>query len=90
TRLSPKLAQEVLSATSQEKIQVIMEFPAFRSCRSSRIRELILKAGGNIVYELPLINSLAVELPPDDLIKLIPAVKVRMVWPDVKASPCLD
>lgn len=89
-KLSPRLAQEVFSASEREKVQVIMEFSAFRSCRSSKIKETILKAGGKIIYELPLINSLAVELPSNELLKIIPAVKVRMVWPDVMARPCLD
>lgn len=87
-RLSPTLAQTVLA--QQEPIQVIMEFSSLRSCRSHRLREMIHKAGGRIVYELPLINSLAVELPSEALLKMIPEVRVKMVWPDVKATPCLD
>ena len=89
-RLSPTLAQTVLDAPQQEPIQVIMEFSSLRSCRSHRLREMIHKAGGRIVYELPLINSLAVELPSEALLKMIPEVRVKMVWPDVKATPCLD
>ncbi len=89
-RLSPTLAQTVLDTPKQEPIQVIMEFPSLRSCRSQRLRELIRNAGGRIVYELPLINSLAVELPSEALLKVIPEARVKMVWPDVKATPCLD
>lgn len=89
-RLSPKLAQTVLNASKQEPIQVIMEFPSLRSCRSKRLRELIRKEGGRIVYELPLINSLAVELPSEVLLRVIPEARVKMVWPDVKATPCLE
>ncbi len=89
-RLSPALAQEVLADPTKEKIQVIMEFPSLRPCRSSRLRQLIQGAGGRIVYELPLINSLAVELPSTALLQVIPATKVKMVWPDVTAQPCLD
>ncbi|NLW58844.1 MAG: S8 family peptidase [Firmicutes bacterium] len=89
-RLAPTLAQTVLNGPRREPIQVIMEFPSLRSCRSARLRELIHKAGGRIVYELPLINSLAVELPSEALLRVIPEVRVKMVWPDVKATPCLD
>jgi len=89
-RLSPRLAQEVLAAPNKEMVQVIMEFPSLRSCRSEYLRELIRREGGRIVYELPLINSLAVELPSEALLKVIPEAKVKMVWPDVKANPCLD
>ena len=89
-RLSPRLAQEVLTASNKERVQVIMEFSSLRSCRSQYVRELIRKEGGRIVYELPLINSIAVELPSEALLKVIPEAKVKMVWPDVKAKPCLD
>lgn len=89
-RLSPSLAQEVLAAPNKEMVQVIMEFLSLRSCRSEHLRELIRSEGGRIVYELPLINSLAVELPSEALLKVIPEAKVKMVWPDVKAQPCLD
>lgn len=89
-RLSPKLAQAVLSSPNQEPIQVIMEFPSLRSCRSERLRALIGKEGGRIIYELPLINSLAVELPSEALLKVVPEARVKMVWPDVQAKPCLD
>ncbi|HHW12178.1 MAG TPA: S8 family peptidase [Firmicutes bacterium] len=89
-RLSPTLAQTVLNGSKQEPIQVIMEFPTLRSCRSQRVREMILKEGGRIVYELPLINSLAVELPSEALLKVIPEARVKMVWPDANAAPCLD
>ncbi|NLM37414.1 MAG: S8 family peptidase [Firmicutes bacterium] len=89
-RLAPTLAQKVLNGSKQEMIQVILEFPALRSCRSQGLRELIHKEGGRIVYELPLINSLAVELPSEALLKLIPETRVKMVWPDANATPCLD
>lgn len=89
-KLSPRLAKEVFSAKTQERVQVIIEFPALRSCRTARIKELIHKAGGKIIYELPLINSLAVELPTERLAEVIPSVKAKMVWPDVQTRPCLD
>jgi serine protease AprX len=89
-RLSPALAQAVLAASPEEQIQVIMEFPPLRPCRSARLRKLIQQAGGRIVYELPLINSLAVEMPSAALMQVIPEAKVKMVWPDVTAQPCLD
>lgn len=89
-KLSPRLAQEVFAEKTKKTVQVIMEFPALRSCRTTRIKDLILKAGGTIVYELPLINSLAVELPTERLAQVIPSIKAKMVWPDVQVCPCLD
>ncbi|MBA2133763.1 S8 family peptidase [Capillibacterium thermochitinicola] len=89
-RLAPTLAQKVLNGSPPETVQVIMEFPTLHSCRSQRLRELIQKEGGRIVYELPLINSLAVELPSEALLRVIPEARVKMVWPDAKAAPCLD
>ncbi len=89
-KLSPRLAEEVLTAKAQEMVQVIIEFPALRSCSTARIKELIHQAGGKVIYELPLINSLAVELPAERLAEIIPSVHAKMVWPDVQACPCLD
>ena len=80
-----RLAQRS-STSNNGMVQVIMKFspfvlplPTLRAVRRRRI-----------VYELPLINSLAVELPSEVLLKVIPEGKVKMVWPDVKAQPCLD
>lgn len=88
-RLTTSLSEEIFKA-HRPQVQVIMEFPSYhRYCRI-RTREAVREQGGKILYELPLINSIAVGVPVDGLLELIPEAEPAIVWPDVTARSCLD
>lgn len=88
-RLSARLNKEIFTA-HRPKVQVIMEFCSFRRYCRIRIRQAILNMGGKILHELPLIKSIAVELPSEALLEVVPEAEPDVVWPDVTAHPCLN
>jgi serine protease AprX len=88
-RLTAGLSQEIFGAR-RPRVQVIMEFSSYHQYCRARTREAVRKKGGKILYELSLINSLAVELPANGLLELIPEAEPSVVWPDVTARCCLD
>lgn len=89
-KVSPNLAREVFSAGRRDKTQVILEFPTYYRYYRFLKSGIASKMGVKLLYELPIINSLAVEAPTDALMELIPLARVRMAWLDAKVHPCLD
>ena len=90
-RISPSLTQELFSARRKVSVHVILEFPtAFHYRRFLKAKRLRNDLDMRIIYELPLIKSVAVEIPTDHLLELVPESKAKMVWNDLLVHPCLD
>lgn len=90
-RISPSLAQEVFSTRRKVSAHVILEFPTiYHYRRFLKAKNLRNDLGLRILYELPLINSVALEIPTDHLLDLVPESKAKMVWNDAQVHPCLD
>lgn len=90
-RISPSLAQEVFSTRRKVSAHVILEFPTvFHYRRFLKAKRLRNDLDMRIIYELPLIKSVAVEIPTDHLLELVPESKAKMVWNDIRVHPCLD
>jgi len=89
-RISPNLVQEVFSERRRAQARVIVEFPTKYHYRRFLRGNFPSKLQLKIVYELPLINSIAVEVPTDNLRQLVPESRAKMVWSDAQVHPCLD
>lgn len=88
-RLTAGLSREIFT-NHRPKVQVILEFCTYRRYCRIRIRQSVLDMGGKILHELPLINSIAVELSSEALLELVPEAEPEAVWQDLTVYPCLN
>lgn len=88
-RLTAGLSREIFM-NQRPEVRVILEFCSYRRYCLIRTRQAVLELGGKILHELPLINSIAVELPSAALLELIPEAEPEVVWPDLTVYPCLN
>lgn len=90
-KLTPKVRAALSSLTDpEEKIKVIIEFEDRHQYGRNRVRRAIRKLGGTVCCELPLVNSLAVEIPAGALQEFIPNHHPKMIWADSKVKGQMD
>lgn len=88
-RVTPEV-EAFLSSEEERMVQVIIEYDSFRQARRWSVHRCIQRLGGRVIRELPIINSLAVEISVAGLRRLIPDQQPRMVWVDQQVKPQLN